>query len=456
MKRIIFLLFSIFQLSRIGVCDEEIYFNFDYAVFQDEEGIPILEVYYSVNQKSLKYLKVGSNFEAAAKINISVVDNSNKNEIISNSYKTPSVVGDTSDEKVNRKLVGQINYSLPAGSYRLKITGTDFNDSSKKDSLEKEVIITKNETGKIRISDIELSTLINKAQNDKSIFYKNTLDVIPNPSALFGMNLKELYYYFEIYGLNKNNISETFNINYDVTNLNSEPIISHKKRAKRKGESKADYGKIKIDSLPRGSYLLKVSITDSLEDVKSFAEKKFFIFNNVSSNSSSIDQNDFLTSEYAIMSEKDVNDEYEKMIYVMSDDEYEKFELLKSLNDKRKYLFSFWKSKDSNPNSPILETKIKYFKRVDEANKMYKESFGEGWKTDRGRILIIYGKPDDIESHPLQTDKKSYEVWKYNSVQGGGECVFVELQPMTGVYWIVTSTFRDELRNENWESQLEI
>ncbi|MEO8210924.1 MAG: GWxTD domain-containing protein [bacterium] len=456
MKRIIFILFLVFQLNRIGFCDGEIYFNFDYAVFQDEEGIPILEVYYSVNQKSLKYIKVGNNFEAAAKISVSVVDNSNKNKIISNAYKTPSVVSDTSDEKLYKKLVGQINYSLPEGNYKLKILGTDFNDPSKKDSLEREIVITKNETGKIRISDIELSTLINKAQNDKSIFYKNTLDVIPNPSALFGMNLNELYYYFEIYGLTENNISETFDLNYDVTNLNNEPLISYKKRVKRKAASKADYGKIKIDSLVRGSYLLKVSVTDSLDNVKSFAEKKFFIFNNTAKTSSSIDQNDFLTSEYATMSEKDVNDEYEKMIYIMSDNEYEKFELLSTLNDKRKYLFSFWKSKDLNPNSPILESKIKYFKRVDEANKMYKESFGKGWKTDRGRILIIYGKPDDIESHPLQTAKKSYEVWKYNSVQGGGECVFIELQPMTGVYWIVSSTFRNELRNDNWESQLEI
>ena len=101
-----------------------------------------------------------------------------------------------------------------------------------------------------------------------------------------------------------------------------------------------------------------------------------------------------------------------------------------------------------------MESKIAYFKRVNEANQRFEESFKEGWKSDRGRIFVLYGKPDDIERYPFETSTKSYEIWKYDAVEGGGECDFVELQPMTGVYWLVNSTFRGELQNQNWREQL--
>ena len=454
MKKIILIFFWIFQLSKVVLCDSNIYFNFDYAVFHSGNGNSILEIYYSVNQKSLTYLKSENNFDAAAKIEISIIDVPNNKVVISKIYKTPSAVSDTSDEKINQKLVGQINYTLPVGIYKLKIIRSDFYDSSKIDIFEKEITIDNNETGKIKISDIELSTLIKKALNDKGLFYKNTLDVIPNPSSLFGMNLSDLYYYFEIYGLTPNNISDEFNLNYTITNLNNEKIISYRKSVKRNVEAKADYGKIKIDSLKRGSYIFEVSITDTLKNINILKEKKFFVFNNIENVVSSTDQNDFLKSEYAAMIEKDVNDEFNKMTYIISDQESQKFETLMSLNDKRKFLYSFWKSKDLNPNTPILESKIDYFKRVNESDKLYKEAYKAGWKTDRGRIFILYGKPDDIERHPFESNTKSYEIWKYNSVEGGGECVFIELQPSTGVYWLVHSTFRNELRNDAWESQL--
>ena len=139
----------------------------------------------------------------------------------------------------------------------------------------------------------------------------------------------------------------------------------------------------------------------------------------------------------------------------MSDQDRDRFEDLTKLNDKRKFLFEFWKAKDINPNTQVLESKITYFKRVSEANKSYKEAYTEGWKTDRGRIYIIYGQPDDVEKYPFESQSKSYEIWKYNSIEGGGECSFVEIQQATGVYKLVHSTFRNELRNMDWRDQID-
>jgi GWxTD domain-containing protein len=239
-----------------------------------------------------------------------------------------------------------------------------------------------------------------------------------------------------------------------VSNLNNENLISFEKSVESKSDSKADYGKIIIDSLTSGSYNLKVSLVDTLKNVAVSNGKKFYIFNTPKTQMISTNQNDFLQSEYAAMTEKDVEAEFEKMTYIVNTQAEKRFESLNDLNDKRRFLYEFWKTKDVNPETRVLETKIAYMKRVNEANKFYKEAYTEGWKTDRGRIYIIYGKPDDVERYPFESQNKSYEIWKYDSMEGGGESVFIEIQHSTGVYRLVHCTFRNELKNPEWEDQL--
>lgn len=452
MKKIFLIATFLFGYAFHVICRDNIYYNFDYSVFRGENGKSILEIYYSVPQKSLKYTQSNGQFSADALIRITVVDLSDNKVILSNSYKTPSVVADTSEEVLNKKLIGQINYLLSPGRYKLQIKGSDYNDTLKNDYFEQEISIG-GDLSKLKISDIELSTLIQKSNNTEGVFYKNTLEIIPNPSGLFGMNLSELYYYFEIYGLTPENVSSDVLINYQITDLNNQVLISRKETIRADVESKAEFGKIQIDSLVRGTYIFKVILEDSLKNINISSEKKFFIFNNLIA-ATNLSGNDFLKSEYGAMSKEEVENEFEKMNYILSEKEISRFNASKSINDRRKFLFDFWRAKDSNPNTPVLETKIAYLKRVSEANKTYTEAYKEGWKTDRGRIYIIYGKPDDVERFPFQADRKSYEIWKYYTVEGGGECVFIELQPTTSVYWLVHSTFRNELRNEDWELQL--
>ncbi|HMS65782.1 MAG TPA: GWxTD domain-containing protein [Ignavibacteria bacterium] len=412
-----------------------------------------MEIYYSVNQKSLTYIKSGDKFEAAAKINISVIDKSLNKTLFSKLFKTPSATNDTSSGYLNQKLVGQVNFILEDGNYLLEITGSDFYDSVKKDIMTENFIVENYSDSKLKISDIELSDKIQKSDNENSLFYKNTLEVIPNPSGLFGMNLKELNYYYEVYGLTPDNISEEYVINYSVMNLNNESVISFNKNFKRNSESKADFGKIIIDSLERGSYILKISILDSVKNINVSREKKFYIFNDLLTGKVS-KQDNFLKSEYITATEEDIDKEFEYAKYLMSEKEIDNYEKLSKLSDKKKFMYAFWKAKDVNTSTLVVEDKIDYFKRVAEANLNYKEAYREGWKTDRGRIFIIYGRPNDVERYPFEQGSKSYEVWSYNTAKGNGECVFIERQSSSGVYYLVHSTFKNEISNNNWKDDL--
>ena len=108
------------------------------------------------------------------------------------------------------------------------------------------------------------------------------------------------------------------------------------------------------------------------------------------------------------------------------------------------------------PGTPRNEFKMEYFERVAYANAHFKYNFKEGWQTDRGRVYVTYGKPDDVERHPFEADQRAYEIWKYDNLEGGVEFVFVDLSNAMNDYGLVHSTARNELRDDNWKNRLRI
>ncbi|MBL8006676.1 MAG: GWxTD domain-containing protein [Ignavibacteria bacterium] len=454
MKKAVLIFSFLITFFADGYCQDKIFFNFDYAVFRGDENNSFLELYYSINQKSLTYEFVNEKYEAAARLHVKIFNTGRDILVYEKEFKTPTVISDTSDVKLKQNLIGQLNFLLPDGDYKLEIKGSDFNDSSKSDLFSPEIKIDNHTSQGLKISDIEIATQIVKSSNENSIFYKNTLEVIPNPSSLFGMNLNVMNYYYEIYGLTADNISKEFYLVKNILNLNQELMMSSVKKVTTKNESKVDFGTINVDSLDRGSYIFRVSLIDSIKKINLTAEKKFYVFN-VSENVKDLtDQNDFLKSEYVNMTPDALEQEFKYSNYIMTEKEIDTYKDLKDLNDKRKFMYSFWQSKDPNPVTQQLEYKTDYLKRIQEANKNFKEAYMEGWKTDRGRIYVMYGKPEDIERFPFESENKAYEIWKYHTLQGGVECVFIERQISTGEYYLAHSTMRNELSNPNWEKDL--
>jgi len=214
---LISILFLVFFHRNDGI-GQEVYFSFDYALFRDPGGESILEVYYSVPQKLLKYEKTSSGFEAAIKVDVKITSKLDGAEIASNVYRSPSIVRDTADKNSMQNLVGQVNYFLKPGTYSLTIKGSDFANEEKFDLFETDFIAAGNSGGLLEISDIELSSSITKSDNTTSTFYKNTLEVIPIPSGLFGKNMADMQFYLEFYELTAANVGDKYSIRYSVLN----------------------------------------------------------------------------------------------------------------------------------------------------------------------------------------------------------------------------------------------
>ncbi len=108
----------------------------------------------------------------------------------------------------------------------------------------------------------------------------------------------------------------------------------------------------------------------------------------------------------------------------------------------------FWARRNPEPDSPDNTAKEEHYRRIAYANEHFASGV-PGWKTDRGRIYIMWGAPDEIDSHPSggtyerpaaegggETSTYPFEDWRYRDLEGIGENVEIEFtdKTMTGEY----------------------
>jgi len=138
----------------------------------------------------------------------------------------------------------------------------------------------------------------------------------------------------------------------------------------------------------------------------------------------------------------------EDVAYIITPDERRTFKGLKTDEERESFIESFWLRRDPTPDTIDNEYRDEHYERIAYANEHYASGI-PGWKTDRGRIYIMYGKPDEIESHPSggtydrpieqgggTTSTFPFEIWRYRYIEGiGNELLLEFVDPsMSGEY----------------------
>ena len=130
--------------------------------------------------------------------------------------------------------------------------------------------------------------------------------------------------------------------------------------------------------------------------------------------------------------------------YIITDEERKAFKKLATDDERERFIEEFWRRRDPDPDTDENEFKEEYYERIAYANEHFSSGI-PGWKTDRGRIWIMYGKPDELETHPMggSYDRPSYEgggststypfeIWFYRYLAGVGSGVEIEFVDPTG------------------------
>ncbi len=133
----------------------------------------------------------------------------------------------------------------------------------------------------------------------------------------------------------------------------------------------------------------------------------------------------------------DLNEYYRKWLdqdatYIITEEEKEAFLDLKSDEERQRFIEQFWARRNPDPGSKDNSFKEEHYRRFAYANKRFGNGL-PGWKTDRGRIYIMYGPPDEIESHPQpEAGAFPHERWFYRHIEGIGDKVTVEFVDKVG------------------------
>lgn len=447
---IIFFLFSswLFAQNRLN-------FDFDYGRFQYDSNSVYLEMYYNINQNTVAHIVKGDSVFVGAFINITIKNIENNNEVINNTYQINNKFA-KSDSIQNQNLIGKINYLLERGKYKLIVTVIDLNNPNNKKEISDNITIIPFSSNNFMISDIQLASNIKQeGANTESYFYKNSYEVTPNPVAIYGENVPVLFYYNELYNVSDERYKNSLVLERLIVDSYGR-IINKKVRAiNSNNKSIVEVGHINLMKYPSGIYNLVLYLIDTSKALGLTSSKKFYLVNKnvVDTVKYSSQGLDLLSSEFGSME----NDELDQMFgyckYIASEQEKNQYEKLETLDAKREFMFNFWKKRDATPDTPENEYKNDYFKRVEYARVKFTEFQKHGALTDRGRVYLIYGEPDEIEFKHNQIDTKPYQVWYYNSIEGGVEFIFADLSGYSQ-FELIHSTKRGELRDDNYMNRI--
>src|SRR5579883_3524301 len=138
----------------------------------------------------------------------------------------------------------------------------------------------------------------------------------------------------------------------------------------------------------------------------------------------------------------------EDVAYIITDEERAAFKRLQNDEEREQFIENFWLRRDPTPDTVENEFKEEHYRRIAYANEHFASGI-PGWKTDRGRIYITFGPPDERDEHPSggtyerppeegggETTTYPFEDWRYRYIEGIGNDVTIEFvdPTMTGEY----------------------
>ncbi len=417
----------------------------------------LVETYLKIPSSSLKYKAVEGGYQAEVNASYFFEDSQSNTIYCGNKLKIVSPI--ETDLNVSKDILFRDQCLINSGDFNFYIELQD--GVSQGETISSGIPIQINSfTSTEHFSDFLFIHKPEKASKDH-MFYKagyNMTPIIPNGDYFFDDHIQEFTSYFEVY-----NIPEDGNKYYiDVQILNFQdrtPIEGFNfKKVVKHGELNNIAQRFDISKLESGNYLYSVTLKNKQEEI--IVGKEEFFQNYNSSMLKTFDIADYNTENYMITkysldSLVVLNQFLFAMGYFKHTNEavaYRNAIKNTNLQEKLNFFFNHWTEiNPSNPEKPFIDFKILF----DYANAKFGNQVLAGYKSDKGRILIKYGMPDDVEANDWDTETYPYEIWQYYQHKNQRDIIFVFYDPGTaGSYTLVHSNALSEKTLPEWQRLL--
>lgn len=443
----------------------------DAVAFRIDSTKGEVELYYGVLERALAFKQIGRTWNATLAARAEVWQNG-KVVAAKDIYDTVRHTGTQKEVEAlgANKLLGAAGFTVPY----VPQTSAVFlwqhglkNGKPLYDTMDVSIALPDHDASHIALGGIELGSSADKSNGSPSPFEKAGVIFMPNPSAVFGENYTKLYYYTEVY-LPKALVdpSGKLEVVTSVIDPSGKEILSSTTKYEMLGETLPIVGAIDIDGLAEDSYKFRVRVKHD-DAIVAEAQKTFYYTSEMKISEeapapASIDESAlFAGSEFSKMTDAEADERVAQSLYVAGDADRKASKALKDVAAKQSFLFNFWRKQDQAMHEATPLTSYHLFlRRVDSANKMFTHMKTPGWKSSRGRVFLVYGSPNYLDEHRVETSAKPYIRWEYDPnpairlVAGAQRAEFVFLDRQGGGdFVLVHSNVIGETYQADWYSR---
>ena len=348
--------------NKINLHSEKIY-NYENNLFD-------LSIIYEISNNHFVFIKNNNSFKARISTTIQIYDVNNDSIIIQNSWIDEIIEPDYNDTRSSSKYFSfNKTLNLLEGVYHLKVNVQD------------------RDNGNVFKSEDKIDLSLSDGFGELFVY---TLDQNGSDDIL----LKDINEKSELYNNNIRLSFQFFGIEDDIEELLIELDDSNSKYAEK-------YFNLPLDD--QGFYSIDFTVPDNF-------------YNNIDLTLSVSEHS--LTKEVSIKDPNnqfwtnDINEIIFAMRYILPVSEIKALKRLE-IKEKREYISNYWLDKDPDPSTQKNDLLVEFVDRVKFSNLKFSD-LNKGYRTDRGRIYIIYGPPENVETYSSQYEGV-YQVWKYPS-----------------------------------------
>ena len=427
---------------------------FYYSLFNSPQH-PYIETYMSIIGNTTKFVKQ-KNGKFASQLEITMLFKQNDTIKTFKKYRlsSPEVI-DTNKNKPN--FIDLQRIFLPNGVYNFELSVKDLNVDEKPQKFYDIIDVNFNDKD-ISFSGIEYVESY-KPTTEKNILTKNNFDLVPYIADFFPKNINKLTFYCEYYNTNKIlGDSADFLVKYYIesTSINKSDKILGFKRQKAQNINVL-FASLNIEKLYSGNYNLVIELVNRKNEV--IATKKAFFQR---SNPKKYNPDEIKNIDISKTFVDDINADSLKLyldyLYPIADINERQFVKNQLTNADtvmmRKFFYNFWIKR--NPLDPDKDWEI-YLRQVYKVNSNFSTQVKKGYLSDRGRVFLQYGAPNDINESKFSPSTYPYQIWHYYKIgnQTNRRFVFYNPNIVGNDYELLHSDAQGEVYLKNWKLYLD-
>lgn len=434
---------------------ENLWMFLDVCQFSDIQSKPYVETYISIDGGTVSFTPNGKG-KYQGKVNLLFflyrLEGKDSTLIQGDNLNLLSLEADDTTQNARRAKSFRhlLRHSVEPGKYCVIVETKDLNLKGAKSVVAlNEFEVHARNGDAVSLSDVEFVSAFGKSDKETP-FVKNGFELIPYNTNGFFIDKDELQFYLEIYNSNKS-FSNDYFLRSQIkqgTKIFFEHTKTFKKAARQIDILTHTYN---IAKLPSDDYELEICILDAKNQIVKKVSRRFDVFHSTNTQPLVLAKDN--TGIFSKYSDEELKTQIKTLLHISNQFEMQMAKALETKQQREDYLYSFFKKRvDADGKGDVAMLWDLHLKKIEYANLKFKASFTDGWKTDRGRVLMRYGKPSNVDQYPAESGLLPYEIWRYDRLETQSNIMFVfcDRDQATNTYELLHSNKYGEAKNPRW------